>query len=55
MNTMKPRLRGDLVKVAAVGVQSSLFNPHSEDCAFSICVCLRVVKVIILIALFCNR
>lgn len=53
MNTMKQRLRGDSVKVDAVGVQSSPFNPHSEGCAFPICV-FTSCKAIILIVLLCK-
>lgn len=53
MNTMKPRLCGDLVKVDAVGVQSSPFNPHSEGCAVPICV-FTSSKLIILIVLLCK-
>lgn len=44
MNTMKQQSRGDLVKVAAVGIQGHFFNPGYEDMQFNMCTEPQVVQ-----------
>lgn len=59
MNTMRQPPRGDLVKVAAVGVYRGTFNPGDEDVQFNMN-CekekqFNVVIVKLLLSHFCGR